>query len=43
MSDELKSSEELIAFLEGKLEQHEKNFQMKHADYEHLQREYYEI
>ena len=27
MQEELKSSEELISFLEGKLEQHEKNFQ----------------
>ena len=43
MQDELKSSEELIAFLESKLEQHEKNFQSKHSDYEHLQREYYEM
>lgn len=41
MADELKSSEELINFLENKLEQHEKNLVQKKAEYEALQNEYY--
>lgn len=43
MSDDLKSSEELINFLEGKLEQHEKNLHKKQAEYESLQAEYYDL
>ena len=43
MSDDLKSSEELINFLEGKLEQHEKNLHKKQAEYESLQVEYYDL
>lgn len=36
VADELKSSEELINFLENKLEQHEKNLVQKKAEYEAL-------
>ena len=36
MQDELKSSEELINYLENKLEQHEKNLIQKKAEYEAL-------
>jgi hypothetical protein len=36
MQDELKSSEELINFLENKLEQHEKNLIQKKSEYEAL-------
>jgi len=43
MQDELKSSEELINFLENKLEQHEKNLVQKKAEYEALQNEYYQL
>jgi len=43
MQDELKSSEELITFLEGKLEQHEKHLGQKHTEYEHLQHEYFDL
>ncbi len=41
MQDELKSSEELINFLETKLEQHEKNLLQKKQEYDALQTEYY--
>ena len=43
MSDDLKSSEELINFLESKLEQHEKHLHKKQAEYESLQAEYYDL
>ncbi len=36
VADELKSSEELINFLENKLEQHEKNLVQKKVEYEAL-------
>jgi len=36
MSDEVKSSEELINFLESKLEQHEKNLKQRQVEYESL-------
>lgn len=41
LENELKSSEELINFLETKLEQHEKNLGQKKHEYEALQTEYY--
>lgn len=43
MQDELKSSEELINYLENKLEQHEKNLVQKKSEYEALQQEYYQL
>jgi len=43
MQDELKSSEELINFLENKLELHEKNLMQKKSEYEALQNEYYQL
>jgi len=43
MQDELKSSEELINYLENKLEQHEKNLVQKKNEYESLQQEYYQL
>lgn len=43
MADELKSSEELIIYLENKLEQHEKNLLQKKNEYEALQNEYYQL
>lgn len=43
MQDELRSSEELINYLENKLEQHEKNLVQKKAEYEALQQEYYQL
>lgn len=43
MQDELKSSDELINFLENKLEQHEKNLMQKKSEYEALQNEYYQL
>jgi hypothetical protein len=43
MADELKSSEELINYLENKLEQHEKNLLQKKTEYEALHNEYYQL
>ena len=43
MADELKSAEELISFLEGKLEAHEKNLTLRQSEYESLQNDYYEL
>jgi predicted nucleic acid-binding Zn-ribbon protein len=43
LENELKSSEELINFLETKLEQHEKNLGQKKQEYEALQTEYYQL
>lgn len=40
LSDELKSAEELVQFLEGKLEAHEKNLVLRQNEYEQLQNEY---
>ena len=39
-SDELKGSEELINFLENKLEQHERNLQKRQYEYDALQADY---
>ena len=36
MSDEIKASEEMINFLESKLEAHEANLKQKKAEYEAL-------
>jgi hypothetical protein len=43
MIDELKSSEDLINFLEQKLEQHEKTLMHKKLEYEALQKEYHQL
>ena len=43
MIDELKSSEDLINFLEQKLEQHEKTLMSKKHEYEALQKEYHQL
>jgi hypothetical protein len=43
LADELKSAEELISFLEGKLEAHEKNLTLRQSEYESLQNDYYEL
>jgi hypothetical protein len=43
MTDDVKSSEELINFLESKLEQHEKNLKQRQSEYEALQAEYYDL
>lgn len=43
LENELKSSEQLVNFLETKLEQHEKNLGQKKHEYEALQTEYYQL
>lgn len=40
LGDEMKGSEDLINFLEGKLDQHEKNLVAKQMEYDNLQSEY---
>lgn len=41
--NEIRGHEDLVSFLENKLEQHEKNLQQKHGEYETLQTEHAEL